>query len=259
MTKDEKNKKILRGIAKDEMKHYGIWKKMTGCDVKPNKLVVLFYTYIARIFGLTFGIKLLERMEKDLKAEYGFLEKISPEAKTAIDEGEKHEKMLIGMIDEERLKYMGSIVLGLNDALVELTGALAGLSFAFQNTQLIALSGLVTGIAASMSMASSEYLSAKTEGNPDALKSSAYTGMTYIVTVFLLVLPYLLIQNYMISLALMLCITIVIIMFFNFYISVANDLNFKRRFAEMAAISMGVSAISFVIGIIVKSVLGISF
>ena len=68
------------------------------------------------------------------------------------------------MIREKQLDYVGSIVLGLNDALVELTGALAGLTLALQNTRLIAIAGLITAIAASFSMAASEYLSNKSDG-----------------------------------------------------------------------------------------------
>ena len=63
----------------------------------------------------------------------------------------------------EPYRYTGSIVLGLNDALVELTGALAGLTLALQDTKLIALTGSITGIAAALSMGASEYLSTKSE------------------------------------------------------------------------------------------------
>ena len=90
---------------------------------------------------------------------------------------------LLSMLDEEALKYMGSVVLGLNDALVELTGALAGLTFAFQNTKLIALTGLITGISASLSMAASEYLSSRADGEENAGRSALYTGIAYIITV----------------------------------------------------------------------------
>lgn len=53
-----------------------------------------------------------------------------PEAQEIAQEEREHEAMLIDMLDEERLQYVGSMVLDLNDALVELTGTLAGLSFA---------------------------------------------------------------------------------------------------------------------------------
>ena len=50
---------------------------------------------------------------------------------------------------------MGSVVLGLNDELVEFTGALAGFTLALSDHRLIALTGSITGIAAALSMASS--------------------------------------------------------------------------------------------------------
>jgi vacuolar iron transporter family protein len=151
------------------------------------------------------------------------------------------------------------MVLGLNDALVELTGTLAGLSFALQNNKIVALSGLITGISATLSMASSEYLSARSEGKSNALKSSLYTGIMYIFAVILLVLPYLLlpVHQYVHALVIMLFIVVIIIFAFTYYISVAKDLPFKKRFLEMAVISLSVAALSFVVGFIVKTVLGI--
>ena len=163
-----------------------------------------------------------------------------PDLKATLEEEEKHEQELLGMIEEERLDYVGSMVLGLNDALVELTGALAGLTFAFRNTQLIALSGLITGIAASLSMASSEYLSHRADQQGSrAVKAALYTGIAYIITVTLLVLPYLLLQSYVWALAATMGMAILIILVFNFYVSVAKDVSFKKHFLEMAGLSLG--------------------
>jgi VIT1/CCC1 family predicted Fe2+/Mn2+ transporter len=39
--------------------------------------------------------------------------------------------------------YLGSIVLGLNDALVELTGVLAGLTLALQNSEIILINAIL--------------------------------------------------------------------------------------------------------------------
>jgi len=153
---------------------------------------------------------------------------------------------------------VGSIVLGLNDALVELTGTLAGLTFALQNTKLIAVAGLITGIAASFSIAASEYLSTKAEdGNANALASSIYTGIAYIFTVFVLILPYLIFSNYFVCLGMTMTFAVLVILFFNYYISVAKDLNFRKRFWEMFTISMGVAAFSFGIGYLIRMFIGI--
>jgi vacuolar iron transporter family protein len=260
LVQDPHNAKILKQISEDENKHANIFQKYTGVALKVNKLRVLLYIFISRFFGLTFGVKLQERGEEEAQKIYRQIIHIIPEMEEIIEEEENHEGELINLINEERLSYMGSIVLGLNDALVELTGALAGFTLSIQNSRLIAILGLITGISASLSMAASEYLSTKSETDPEeqqrAGKSALYTGIAYILTVIALVMPYFLINNYIISLIMTITIALMIIFVFNYYISVANDYNFKRRFTEMASISIGVAALSFIIGYLVKTFLG---
>lgn len=257
--KNPENKKILEKIAAEEKKHYEILKRYTNRSLKPEPLKVWWRTLMASILGFTFTIKLMESSEAIAQHNYSDLIKEVPEAEIIVAEEEEHEEKLINMLNEERLQYVGSMVLGLNDALVELTGTLAGLSFALQNTRIIALSGLITGISATLSMASSEFLSAKSDGNKDALKSSFYTGIAYLITVVMLILPYLLLppQKYMLALFTMLITVVAIIAAFNYYIAVAKDLPFKRRFLEMATISLSVAVLSFVVGLIVKNALGV--
>ena len=257
--KDEKNRAVLARIGDDELAHSNVWKGYTGVDAAPKKGKMLWMRIVSRLLGYTFAIKKMENGEELAAAEYDKLVAEVPEAASIMHDEEMHENDLIGMLDEERLQYVGSMVLGLNDALVELTGTLAGLTFAYKNTRFVALSGLITGIAATLSMASSEYLSARSEGSANALKSCVYTGIAYVITVALLVLPYLLFPqgSYLAALLTMIAIVIAIIAFFNYYISVAKSLNFKHRFFEMAAISLSVALISFAIGLVVKQVLGI--
>jgi VIT1/CCC1 family predicted Fe2+/Mn2+ transporter len=171
-----------------------------------------------------------------------------------------HERELIALIDEERLKYVGSVVLGLNDALVEFTGTLAGLTFAIQNSQIIAVAGLITGVAASLSMAASEFLSQRSDATVGTSpgKAALYTGATYIVTVSLLILPFLILKSPYLALVFTLISAVLVIFLFTFYISVAKDLPFWRRFAEMAAISLGIAGISFVIGLLIRVMLNVN-
>ncbi len=258
VTKDQSNRKVLNRIAVDELRHYEQLKAATGQTVAPDRFKIWKYVLIARVLGLTFGIKLMEAGEADAQESYGRYEnEFEPAELMASDENE-HEQELIGLIDEERLHYTGSVVLGLNDALVELTGALAGFTLALQNTKLIALTGAITGIAAALSMASSEYLSTKAEGaEKHAGKASIYTGTAYIFTVLVLISPYLFLQNYFVCLAITLALGLLIIASFNYYISVAKDLNFRRRFLEMAGLSLGVAAISFMVGFLLRKFTGI--
>jgi VIT1/CCC1 family predicted Fe2+/Mn2+ transporter len=252
------NRMVLEKISQDELRHYQDWKKYTGQDVNPDHWAIWKYVLISRVFGFTFGIKLMERGEEQAQSNYAELRSAIPEIDAWIQDENAHEQALIGMLDEERLQYAGSVVLGLNDALVELTGALAGLTLALQNAQLIALSGLITGIAAAMSMAASEYLSTRSEKTAKRpVRAAVYTGIAYILTVSLLILPYLLFSNYYLNLGLALATAVLIIAAFNYYISVAKDEPFRERFLEMALLSLSVAGVSFVIGYLIRIFLGI--
>jgi VIT1/CCC1 family predicted Fe2+/Mn2+ transporter len=251
------NAAILSGIAEAEGAHAAFWRSKTGLDVRPQRAKASLTAFMAKLLGLTFVLKLMERGEDRASKAYAALAAAVPEATAISAEEEAHEQSLLAMIDEERLSYVGSIVLGLNDALVELTGALAGFTLALSDTRIITAAGLVTGISASFSMAASDYLSSKAEGDPRARKSALYTGLAYLLTVILLISPFLLLTNRFIALGCTLGLAILIIAGFNYYLALAKDLDFKRRFAEMSLISMGVSAFSFGVGFLLKTLLGV--
>ncbi len=257
--KGEENQKTLLRLAAEEKAHYEIWKKYTGKELKPQKGVVLKFTLMARLLGFTFTVKRMEKGEEMAQDKYAMLAREVPESISIRQQEGEHERALVDMLDEELLQYVGSMVLGLSDALVELTGSLAGFTFALQNTRLTALSGLIIGISATFSMASSEFLSARSEGRSDAMKSCTYTGIAYLVTVILLIAPYLILGTgqYIAALIAMLAMVILIILGFTYYTSVAQDQPFKSRFLEMAGISIGVAVVSFVVGVLAKQLLGV--
>ena len=255
---DPRNKNILKRISEDERKHYDLWKEYTHQEVKPSKLKIWQYYLLSKIFGITFGMKLMEKGEARAQATYKQIFDFVPAALDIEKDENDHETELLNSIDEERLRYVGSMILGLNDALVELTGALAGLTFVLQNRGLIATAGLITGIAASLSMAASEYLSTKSEGDSrDPLKASIYTGSVYFLTVLFLIFPYFLFVNYYFCLGFTFLNAFLAILLFSFYVSVAKDIPFRRRFFEMAIVSMGIAALSFAIGLLVRQFLNI--
>ncbi len=258
MTDKKENAEILERISKEEMDHYQILKRVSGEDAEPSNLRVFLYIKISSIFGLNFGLKLMEGGESKSAETYSVIEGF-PQAKKMMEDEKEHEKKIISMIDESILTYVSSVVLGLNDALVELTGALTGFTLALQNSRLVAIAGLITGIAASMSMGVSNYLSVKheSEGEKKPLKSAFYTFISYIGTVVVLISPYFIMENIYVSLGTALILAILIIAFFNFYVSIAKGLNFRERFLEMALLSLGVSAINYAIGIIVRKYLHI--
>lgn len=256
--KDTSNSKVLRLISAEEKAHYYTLKKYTNTEVKPNRWRITKYYWLARILGITFAIKLMESSENSAHQDYARYTECEDLQRLSREE-EIHEEKLIGLINEERLEYMGSVVLGLNDALVEFTGALAGFTLALSDHKLIALTGSITGIAAALSMASSEYLSTKSEGDKSKhpAKAAIYTGIAYIITVVALVAPFILISNVLIALGVMLAMALIIIALFNYYYSVARGESFRKRFMEMAVLSFSVAGISFLIGYALKTFTGI--
>ena len=256
--KNTSNSKVLRLISAEEKAHYYTLKKYTNTEVKPNRWRIAKYYWLARILGITFAIKLMESSENSAHQDYARYTECEDLQRLSCEE-EIHEEKLIGLINEERLEYMGSVVLGLNDALVEFTGALAGFTLALSDHKLIALTESITGIAAALSMASSEYLSTKSEGDKSKhpAKAAIYTGIAYIITVVALVAPFILISNVLIALGVMLAMALIIIALFNYYYSVARGESFRKRFMEMAVLSFSVAGISFLIGYALKTFTGI--
>lgn len=259
MVTDAANAATLRQIAEDEKRHCDFWKEHTGEDIRPDRWRIFKYTVLFRVFGLTFALKLMESGEQAAQAKYSRIVAAIPEAADVVRDENEHEGQLLAMINEERLQYTGSVVLGLNDALVELTGALAGYTLALQKGPLIAMTGLITGIAAAMSMAASEYLSTKTEPDDHKRpgKAAVYTGLAYIVTVGVLIAPFLFVSWPPAALLCTVGAAIVIILTFTYYISVAQGVSFRRRFAEMAVLSLSVAAISFVVGYVIRFFFGV--
>ena len=256
---DEHNRGVLLNIAEDEKSHYRLLKGYTGQDVEPDLRKVKRYFWLARILGITFALRLMERGEGAAQGSYGQVAKELPELADIQRDEIEHEQSLLDLLEEERLKYASSMVLGLNDALVELTGAIAGFTLALQNPKLILLVSLVTGISASLSMAASEYLSTKAEPNPEKepLKAALYTGSAYVVAVAVLVLPFLVLEAPFIALAWTLANALLLIFGFTYYISLARANPFWPAYLEMAGISMGVAVVSFGIGLALRYFVGV--
>lgn len=256
--KNPQNRETLLHLAKDEKIHYELIKRESGVAEKPSRAIILWYAFLASTLGLTFAVKLMESGEHHASVSYRAFAgnaKIAQLARAA----DAHEEALIALISEERLAYMSSVILGLSDALVEFTGALAGFTLALSNPKLIALTGAITGIAAALSMASSEYLSSKAEVSlgKSPVKAAVYTGGAYLITVALLVCPFALFTNVFIALGTMLLSALTLIAAFMFYYATARGESFKHRFLEMSVLSFGVAAVSFLIGFALKTFTGI--
>ncbi len=252
--KDKNNADVLKHISHEELEHHNIWKGHTGTAVKPYRFRIWLYYLISRVFGITFAIKLMESGEEGAQVSYDDIARFVLDARAIMEDEHQHEQELMAMIDEERLRYTGAIVRGLNEALVELTGALSGLTFALQSENLIATSGIIIGLVMSLSLAGTEYLATKAEdGRQRPCKAALYTGFANLVTVLFLVFPYLLPINIFAAMGWMITNAIIAIYIFNFYSSVTRGTSMRRGFFEMAFISLGIASVAFLIGLLART------
>lgn len=255
-----KNGKVLENIAKDEIRHYIILKNINNTDVKENRMQLFLYKLMYYIFGVLFVVKLMERSEESAVSLYEELSKVNEQFKDIAEDEEKHEEELIKLIEDERVYYVSSIVLGLNDALVEITGTISGLSSALQNAKTIGVAALITGIAASLSMAASEYISKKTDvlSKRNPTKAAVYTFIAYFFVVLMLVLPFFFVTNFIVGFILSIAFGFLIIVIFSFYVSIVQDSNFRRNFSEMFIVVISVVLITFVIGYIARKLFNVN-
>jgi len=254
---DPENREVLERIAQDELRHYHFWQRITGKDLRPRMWRVWLYTFLARVFGLSFALRLMERGEEKASRFYEEVAEIYPEAREIAKDELRHEKELLRLLKDDKLRYAGAIVLGMNDALVELTGTLTGVALAFDNARYVGITGVIMGVAASLSMAASAYLEARESEDVDPKRYALYTGISYIITTILVVFPFFLFESAKAALGLMFVNAALAIILYNFYIAVAKEENFAARIKEMFLITFGVAAISFAIGYFVNRYFGI--
>lgn len=258
-------KRILGELIEHEREDFEFWRdRSSRKEYSVSPLLVQMFVLVRTVFGLTFTARFLEGRERKMIARYhAYLETIKDEAeRERIHEIIKHERYhearMIEQVKEERVEFMSNIVLGMNDGLIELTGALVGFAFALQNHVLVAFTGLITGVSASFSMAASAYMQARHE--PDDSKSpwkaAVYTGISYLVVVLLLVAPYFVFTSPFVALGAMFAVVLAIVASVSFYSSVLFSRPFFTQFSEMAVASIGVAALAFVLGTAVRMYIG---
>jgi VIT1/CCC1 family predicted Fe2+/Mn2+ transporter len=252
-TRNPTNREVLEHIARDELLHHDHWAKLTGKRARPNRFKVWFYCSVARTVGPTFGLKLMERAEALAQSVYAEIARVVAHAGHIANDEARHEQSLIGMIDEERLKYTGDMVRGLNVAVVETTGLLAGLTLALPVRRELIITGLIAGVVMVLSVASTEYLGvASAGGKRSPVKALCYGVVTNVITIGLLLFPYLIFNNVFVSFGFMALNAVLVIAVFSFYMAVAKGRSFRRQFFEMVLVSLGVAALAFTIGLLAR-------
>lgn len=247
-------KETLFNLSRQEESHYKFWETLLD-GYKPRVRGVFLRASIALryFFGVTFAVKFLERHEAQVIEEYRRVRPLMEgDAGTQLDriiaDEEKHEDFFIDQINEGVVKYLGFIVLGLADAIIEITGVHAGFLGVTSSTTMAGVAGLIVGFAAAISMATAAYLQAKqsTERNP--ITSALITGLSYILAVVLLALPYFLTDKMLLAFLVSLAMAMLLTAYFTFYSAVLFDRHFGKEFLESSVLTLGTAIATYFFG-----------
>lgn len=257
-------RKALEELADQERNHYEFWKKYSpDTQVMINRLKLYFVLLLRATLGLTFTMKFLERHEDSIIARYKQVaNSIPPEDRQQFDEmvndEQHHESYLMGEVKEGRVKYMSFIVLGLADAVVEISGIHAGSLGLYDVTRIAGLAGIIAGMAASIAMASAAYAQAKQGFEGSAKWSAIYTGISYMITAIFLALPYFLTESMIYALGTSVVVGVILVAMMTYYDTIISGRPFKRQFGEIAGIILAASFALYMAGSLIHQYLHIT-
>src|SRR5712692_7151765 len=263
--KSQSNKDMFEKLSAMEHKHYDLWMKYRpqGAKVGPKKATVYFVLFLRRLFGASFAIKFLEHREMTTVKKYEALKGSVPEEDQAafqsmIEDEKGHETAFADIVAGTYVKYISFVVLGLADALVEITGIHAGSLGIYNSTELSGLAGIVAGAAASLAMSSAAFAQAKQGFTGSARLSAVYTGVSYFITAVILATPYFLTPSQVVALSASLVLAVIIVASITYYSSVISGKGFSRDFLEILGIMFGTTLVLYLLGSFIRVAIGIT-
>jgi VIT1/CCC1 family predicted Fe2+/Mn2+ transporter len=260
MEKNPANRAVLEKLSQQEKAHYEFWQSLVpNTKINARSVTIAAVPLLRTFFGVTFITKLLESHEKKAIQNYEALLNAIPEAhkkrfQEIIEDEKSHELSLIDQIKEKRVSYISFIVLGLADAIVEITGVHAGFLGVTGSTLIAGISGIIVGFSAAISMGSASYLQAKQEPDKSAFLSGIATGFSYFFSVILLALPYFLIRTMIVAFILSTSVGIILIAGFTFYGAVVFDRTFWREFGEATGLMLTTALLTYILGSVIGNV-----
>jgi VIT1/CCC1 family predicted Fe2+/Mn2+ transporter len=288
LSKRESNpeiRKLLQKLSEMEKKHARIWGMLledqgerTG-NPKFMNLRTIAMLMIRRVFGIALVVKFLESSEKSglvayrkaLRNQY-----LGPKerkyTREIIKDEEFHQEALAKQVNKYKgdLRYTQSIVLGLNDGLVEILAVVAGIATVATNGFIVVIMGMIAGISGTLSMAGGVYLSSKSERlvENDAemkdtrkilpIREAYYTGVCYFAGALLAVLPFILGLSGIGGVLLSIILVGIALVIASAVIAIISETSIRRRSLEMLAISLGAALVTILFGIFARTYFGFS-
>ncbi len=249
---------VLDQLSATEHRHFEFWRKyVPGEEPRLAKVKLYWVLFLRRFLGLTFATRYLDRHESNVVKEYQGLSRLIPEGdreayEAMVEDEREHEKAFAQKVESSAVRYISFVVLGLADALVEISGIHAGSLGFYDVTELAGLAGVIAGGAASLAMASAAFAQAKQGFRGSARLSATYTGVSYFITALLLATPYFLTSNMVFALTSSLMVAVVILAVTTWYSIVIQEKPFLRDFVEILAILFAATIILYAFGSFVR-------
>ncbi|MEM0505669.1 MAG: ferritin family protein [Thermosphaera sp.] len=257
-----KTRSVLARASAEEHSHYLFWRSIVGeCRSRLSGVKTLVYLVLLLAFGLTVVMKIIESKEKDASSLYRRISEERPDLRDMvakmIEQEERHEEEFIQSIGENRVKYIGSITLGLSDALIELTGVYTGALGVLNDTLTAGLMGGLAGLTASISMGVASFNQARQEGRLNPLASALYTLVAYLAVTIALAAPYFILKDISMAFSTMLLVSIGITAYLSVYTAVLHGKSFAKEFALTLTLVLGIAFLLYFLGSLARSLFGI--
>ena len=255
---------VLIQLSATENKHYEFWRRyVPGEQPKLDKLKLYWILVLRRILGLTFASRYLDRHEASVVKEYQAIAGMIPEGDRAafedmVADEKEHENEFAHKVESSAVRYISFIVLGLADALVEISGIHAGSLGIYQRTELAGIAGIVAGAAASLAMASAAYAQAKQGFEGSAKLSAVYTGVSYFISAVFLATPYFLTGSMVYAVSSSLVVAVLLLAFTTYYSTVISNKPFMKDFLEILLILLGATVALYLFGTFIHVETGIT-
>lgn len=287
LAKSEKDRslRILLGrLARMERAHMGLWAEIAGRkepELGFGSWIVMLRVYaylIARkILGVAFITMLLGKGEMEALGRYNEVMKSFGQSAidrkrldTIIADERYNEADLKEKIREYRgqLNYIRSIVFGLNDGLVEILAAVAGIAVVASSGIIVIIAGIIIGVSGTLSMAGGSYLSAKSHNLLEEAKEedeaqirpgheAMYTGVYYFLGSLVSIVPFALGLSGFAGIIWAVILVSLVLTTVSVIVAVVSGTSIGKRVFEMLAISLGAVVVTVVLGTIARVYFGV--
>lgn len=275
--KDKTLRSLLKRLSNIEGRHVRIWgglidTKAAASEPFRVRFMTAFMSSVRSFLGLALTVKIIEYGESELKAKLNnaLAMQVNRKQRNAVLKLERSMDSVEDPLQQQIVEYspvlrnIRDVIFGMNDGLVEVLAAVAGFGAALQQPTLVLLAGFIVAVSGTLSMAGGAYLSTEYErsikideskGRSSARLSAAYVGLFYIVGAAFPLLPFALGFGGYYGIIGSIIVTAIVLTIVSSLISVVSDTSIAKRVVRTLAISLGIAAVTIIIGVIARQVL----